>query len=104
MTFYLNPDGGEAIYFPRHVGDVLDNPPEPPVGTTLLCTDKDMPVASPDRNFRMRRDDHGWYQTSSPKGARIGWETVCKLWLPASIVGLPPTIEAIEAADGRGRP
>jgi hypothetical protein len=91
MPSYPSP-GGEPVDYDKRVGDVLVNPLEPPVGTMLLCTDSDMAPDSPDRRFRMIRDERGWRFLAGngrPTGRPCDWAVMCKLWLPAEIVSLP---------------
>ena len=55
------------------VGQKLDRPPEPPIGTVLRA---DTPIDS----FTIERDRKGWHITGSH--TRIGWRAVLSAWGP----------------------
>ncbi len=55
------------------VGQKLDRPPEPPVGTVLRST-------GPDGSFTIERDRKGWRITGTH--TRVGWRSVLSAWGP----------------------
>jgi hypothetical protein len=63
------------------VGDVLDLPPEPPIGTHTDGRD------GAGRIVKLRRWGDGWQIGRSSR--RFPWRTVAELWFPLTITELP---------------
>lgn len=62
------------------VGDMVDLPPEPPIGTTIKARDST-------GSFSLRRHHDGWRVVNTARS--FPWTTVAELWFPVTIIELP---------------